>query len=313
NHISFTDAAGRFTFPYPGEPWAVLVQSDAGFALAEFPADTHNAGILRLRPWTSVRGRFRDGGQPVPGATILLQPVRVDSRDRPRIQAMLRTITGPDGCFEFPQVPPVPVSVWASLGPWKDEGFRSGPRVPLDLKPGQRADLDLGGAGAVVKGKVRLTGKVPPGLDCTYSLNYLVRRAPGITPPAAITEMGFDARKRWRDSGGKAAEGQAYLSTLQHWFVKLAPDGGFRIGGVPPGEYDLAVEVYAKPSGCLVDPLARKVVPVTMTAADAARGELTLPETAAPVIPVPAVGDVPVLRFRRSDGTAGALGDCRGH
>ena len=34
------------------------------------------------------------------------------------------------------------------------------------------------------------------------------------------------------------------------------------------GEYDLAIEVYAKPSGCLIDPLARKVAPVTVTAAD---------------------------------------------
>jgi RNA polymerase sigma factor (sigma-70 family) len=313
NHQLFTDAAGRFTFPDPGEPWAVLVQSNAGFALAEFPAEAHDAGTLRLRPWASVRGRFRDGGRPVRDATVLLHPVRVDSLDRPRIQATLQTRTDPDGRFEFPRVPPVPVCVGVYLSPWKDEGFRSGPRVPLDLKPGERADLDLGGAGAVVKGKVRLTGKVPPDLDCTYSLNNLVRRAPGITPPAAITEMGFDARKGWRATWGKTAEGLAYLSTLQHWFVKLAPDGGFRISGVPPGEYDLAVEVYTKPSGCLVDPLARKVVPVTVTAADAARGELTLPEVAAPVIPVPAVGDVPVLRYRRSDGTAGTLGDSRGN
>jgi hypothetical protein len=53
----------------------------------------------------------------------------------------------------------------------------------------------------------------------------------------------------------------------------------------------LAIQVYAKPKDCLVDPLARAVVRVTVTAADAARGELTLPEIAAPVVPIPAVGD----------------------
>src|SRR5262249_47534873 len=93
---------------------------------------------------------------------------------------------------------------------------------------------------------------------------------------------------------------------------KLAPDGTFRVSGVPPGEYDLAVEVYAKPSGCLVDPLAHKVVPVTVTPADATRGELALPEIAAAVVPVPAVGDTPALSFHRADGSAATLAVCRG-
>jgi thiol-disulfide isomerase/thioredoxin len=225
---------------------------------------------------------------------------------------MMQIVTDAAGAFEFPRVPPIPVSVRVHLGPWKDQGFRSGPSVPLDLKPGQRAELDLAGGSTVVKGTVKLTGKVPADLDCTYSLNYLVQRAEGIAPPPEIARLGFDVRKGWRDTWSKTIEGRTYLSTLRHWFVKLAPDGTFRVSGVPSGEYDLAVEVYAKPSGCLVDPLARKVVRVTVTAADAARGELVLPEISAEVVPVPAVGDSPVLAFRHSDGAGGTLKDYRG-
>ncbi len=312
-HRVFTDADGRFAFPDPGEPWAVIARAESGTVLAEFPATQHDAGTIRLQPWASVRGVFRDGGKPISGATIFLTPIRIhDPSSRPYIDATIQTVTGPDGKFEFPRVPPGPVSVRVLLGPWEDATFRSGPSMPLELQPGQRQEVDLGGTGAMLTGKVKLTGNVPADLDCTYSLNYLVRRSPGITPPKAIADFGFDIRNGWRDSWDATPEGRAYVSSLAHWFVKLKPDGSFRISGVPPGEYDLAVKVYAKPSGCLVDPLASNLVRVTVTAADVARGQLEVPEITATVEPVPGVGDTPKLTFERPDGTAGKLADYGG-
>jgi thiol-disulfide isomerase/thioredoxin len=54
------------------------------------------------------------------------------------------------------------------------------------------------------------------------------------------------------------------------------------------------------------------LVRVTVTAADAERGELELPEIAAAVVPIPAVGDTPALAFKRADGSDGTLKECHG-
>jgi len=309
-HVAHTDAAGRFEFPDPGTAWSLVVRTEAGTAFADLAADKADAGTITLRRWAAVKGRFVDGGKPVRGATVFVHPVRAESGDGPRVYAVQQGTTDANGRFEFPRVPPGPVCVRVHLGPWEDPGYRSGPAVPLDLKPGEKASVELGSGGATLTGRVKLTGKVPADLNCTYSLNILVRREPGITPPAGLT--GFDIRKGFQESWTQTPEGLAYLQTLRSWFVKLAPDGSFRVSGVPAGEYDLAVSVYAKPTGCLVDPLARTVVRLSLSEADVAKGELAVPEIAAEVKPVPAVGDTPAVRFQKPDGKSGSLADVKG-
>jgi protocatechuate 3,4-dioxygenase beta subunit len=249
SHRVITDAAGRFRFPDSGEQYVIVAQGAAGFAEAAYPAGQHDAGALTLRPWASVRGQLQEGGRPISGARVYAKPIRIDSIGAPTVDATLWATTDAQGNFTFEHIPSGPTQVTVFLGPWRDEGFRSGPSVPLDLAPGEHAEVRLGDSGATLTGKVTLAGKVPKGLECTYSLNYLVRREAGIRPPESIARMGFDARNGWRTTWTKSREGTAYLSTLHYWFVKLSPEGKFLVSGVPPGDYDLAIAVYAKPDG----------------------------------------------------------------
>ncbi|MEZ6073381.1 MAG: TlpA disulfide reductase family protein [Pirellulales bacterium] len=58
--------------------------------------------------------------------------------------------------------------------------------------------------------------------------------------------------------------------------MKLSGDGRLMIHGVPAGEYDLVVQLYEEPAGCLVETIGENVVPVTVTQAEADNGAIEI-------------------------------------
>jgi len=68
----------------------------------------------------------------------------------------------------------------------------------------------------------------------------------------------------------------AWVATRLNYFVKLADDGRLTIHGVEPGEYDLVIQLYEQPAGCLVETIGEKVVPLTISAGQAAAGTLDI-------------------------------------
>ncbi len=145
------------------------------------------------------------------------------------------------GRFVFPRVPPVKSSVRLESRCCETSPIRSSRSVPLDLQPGQRIAVDLGGEGISVTGRVVLSGDPALKIDLHESRNYLIRREPGIEPPAELRSLGFDVRRGWNSTWTSTSEGLDYLQTLHYHFVTLDPNGRFQISGVPAGDYDFAI------------------------------------------------------------------------
>src|SRR5262249_55442695 len=154
--------------------------------------------------------------------------------------------------------------------------------VPLDLKPGERVQVDLGGNGTAVKGRVVLSGDAAPKIDLHKSLNWLLRRAPGIEPPPAVKALGQSARNGWNNAWLTTQEGMALVDTLHPYFVVLEPDGRFLVSGVPAGDYELALRLYEPPGdGCLVSPVGSRILRFHVSDDDARKDSFEL-------------GDIPV-------------------
>jgi beta-lactamase regulating signal transducer with metallopeptidase domain/thiol-disulfide isomerase/thioredoxin len=308
-----TDDQGRFTLPAQFEQYVVIVVDDRGYAeIHRKPGE--QPGDLVLKPWARVEGRLIHAGQPVPGVWVSFTPVRLLNDTLPHIQDSFAVKTDRDGRFVFPRVPPVKAYVRAQLSVWNEYPFTSSQTVPLEVQPGETIALNLGGEGTLVKGRVVLSGDAASKIDLHKSLNWLMRRTPGIEPPPEVQASGLSARDGWNNAWTSTREGSAFIETLHTYFVVLDADGRFQISGVPAGDYDLAFRLYEPPGdGCLVSPVGSRIIRLHVTE-EAARGaSLDLGEIPVSVAIGPRVGDVaPDFAATTIDGEAVTLNGLRG-
>ncbi len=297
NYKTMTNDRGEFVFPAQFEPYIVIATHDSGYAELALQA-SQLPGDLVLKKWARVEGRLLQASRPVDAAHVRLWPLRPRFGDLPYVDQQFYCTTDETGRFVFPEVPPVKCSVSADLSPWQEYPITSSQHVPLDLQPGQQVTLNLGGDGIQVTGRVVLDGDAAPDIDLNYSLNWLLRKAPGIEPPDEIRDIGFDWRRGWSDAWMNTQEGMTYCSTLHHYFVRLNRDGTFLISGVPAGDYELAFKIYERPEGCLVSPVGTKTINFQVTEPDVVKGGLDLGTVGIAAALGPKVGElVPDFEF----------------
>ncbi len=266
-----TSANGRFQLPATFEPIRLRVIHASGFADVSRKPD-EPIGTIQLQPWAKVSGKLLQDGRPIPNETVYFFPVLNGRLGDPRFQDSFTAPTDENGQFEFDRLPPIAGAVRALLGPWQESPLTSSQAVPLDLKPGEKKAITLGGTGVAVTGRVAASGRSNSKLNKNWSLNYLIRRDGGIELSERFPQLSFDPAGPVQTSWFLDPSSSGWLGTRQNHFVKLAPDGRFHISGVPPGKYDLVLRLFEQPTGCLVETIGERVVPIEVTAADAASG-----------------------------------------
>jgi protocatechuate 3,4-dioxygenase beta subunit len=237
NHVVQTNAQSEYSLPAPHGKFALFAEHANGFVRQEFAKDS-SGGDLTLQPWAKVSGKLWQDGKTVSNQHILLSPLQRSHSPHLQPQIDLQMKTESDGRFNFSRVPPGSMTLRAYLGPWNPSPMTSSECVALDLKPGETS-IDLGKNGATLVGKLDLEGEIPKGLDWQYSINWLTRKTPDVNVSGATT----------LERPGQALSSEALLKAHRRFYVKPTPDGRFRIGGVPAGDYWLSFQVYEKPDG----------------------------------------------------------------
>ncbi|KAA5542688.1 redoxin family protein [Roseiconus nitratireducens] len=261
--IGETDSDGRFELGATTEPVRLRVLHEAGFVEKLLQPEDDSVGELKLQPWAKVSGRLMRDGKPVGNQSIYFSALVNRGLGEPRFQDSYHAQTGPDGTFSFERLPPVTGSLRPYLGPWRDSPLTSAQSLPLELRPGERREVELGGDGAVLTGQVVATGRDEVPLDRQYSLNYLVSRDRSIRElPEDFPPLSFDPSSPMQLAWSLDPHFSDYLATREHHFVKLTPDGDLRVTGIAPGDYDLVIRLYEQPAGCLVETVGEKIVPV---------------------------------------------------
>ena len=176
---------------------------------------------------------------------------RAKARSRPS-SFYLKTEPHPDGSFVFEKVPPGDRKLYLQYK------FHDGPGItPLShgtyvrVKPGETAEVVIGGAGRPVVGRVKAVGAEHADIDWTRDVHTLQPKATediGVEAPfsrtfasnadrqKAFAEYSQKQRAYWTSEAGRARERES-----KSYVLLFAEDGSFRVDAVPPGSYKLNI------------------------------------------------------------------------
>ncbi len=241
-YLKKTDERGFFSFdPKPGAHTVVAV-GPSGLGRAR-SFDFSRPLEIRLQAWGRIEGvvRTQDGQwgdrkvkwRPTSWEMLEYDPERTSGRSDPTGKFVLELIPPGDGLVAT------------------DEGVGNSSVIstPIQVNPGETAEVQVGGVGRMVTG--RLTA--PSGVEIRswpgqVRVTYLGIVPPDVPPhtdpvslPAGLTE---DEEAQRRLELEDSAVGRNWRRGQWSYGFKVGDDGSFTVPEVLPGSYSLFVQVY---------------------------------------------------------------------
>jgi hypothetical protein len=254
-----TDDAGRFRLDSPDTPFELIIVHGAGFAhVKAAPRDLPEK--IELAPWARVKGTFRIGKDPAPKKILTIGSYlgHPEGNSAPTISYHDEIVTDENGRFNFSRVFPGKIQIGGRMTIFQEVGseeVQSQRSTPVICRAGETTELDLGGTGRPVIGRLQppagFTGKLPWNLASIRAEIQLLTPPP-IPVPADIRgdrEKTAKWRREWQQSPAGKAWQEAHDATEKlretspTFSATVGPRGEFRIDEMSSGSYRMSVWV----------------------------------------------------------------------
>lgn len=235
-----TNADGTFSVPDPGQDFALAAVTDDGWAFVRANGRGGQKIDLVVQAWARVEGVVMEGDQPVSGATVILGSSGFGRPNPAWFVNHERTVrTDAAGRFAFNKVAPGAAWVARRHRGRSQKQFNT-PYQGLDLAPGATTQVQLGGTGRPVAGRVAAPGAADP-FDFMGTLMRV-----GAERPAGWEEMAAPDRVDWARGWFGTPAGSRSAQVDHPIYFEAEPDGAFRVQDVPAGTYLLSFKAMTQ-------------------------------------------------------------------
>ena len=243
-HFAFnrcTDALGRFTLPTPGEPYALAVSHESGWALWQPTSDRNlkEPPEIKLTPWATIKGTFILDGKPAGNVTLrYYMDVQYQQDDyRPPLRFEANAETDANGGFVMMRVPSKPGRLVRYMK-LPNNGQTSVLIAAVSPKPGETLDFPATRQqGRTVVGRLKLPSALQR--EANYDLTFVclprdaeARSDRPLWPiPAELQNKPRREQVEWYRKWSGTPEAREYVRSHQRLRGTVESDGRFRFDG----------------------------------------------------------------------------------
>jgi peroxiredoxin len=254
-----SNAKGHFEFAPKLEPHTIVAAHALGFAEVR-ASNVVATGKVVLQPWGKLKGVVRVGKGVEPGQSVGLNSGNWrygdEGRFNPPLYLSLKADLSPDGSFVFDQVPPGErrASLQIKLNDRdSSRSTASSHGTPVLIKPGEVAEIVIGGTGRPVIGRMTVAGGEPEDVDWRrdqHTIQMQMDMPTNIPPPVITGNMTEEESRRAQQEYNqrvnafwRTPEGRVLERKQRNYALRFETNGVFRVDNVDPGNYYLYVSL----------------------------------------------------------------------